>query len=465
MTSLLDQLCAVVPRPVREKEGTKFWREEDPVLDEEGVVTRGGMWPHQRDWWNLPNFVKALIGGYGSGKTQILCKRAISSALTNAPHPVAVVSPSFPMARETTVPHISGMLEGKKSFYGSRFWWRYHKSLHYFTIRFRGREARISIKSGDDPASLRGPNLAAAYLDEPFLMVLDVFTQMIARVRQPGAAAPEIGLGGTPETLGWVYDLLEGELEEKLDVGSTRGSTRANKALAEAYVLRLLGAFDAKAAQAFVEGHMVNLARGQVYYAFDPTENIIQLPIPSGAELGFGLDFNVNPMAACVFWVHQNHMHVFDEIELPNADTEFLCEVVKEKYWEEGLRDAYPDASGAARSTKAPGGITDFKIIKDAGFNVRATHGLQPGTFRNPLRKDRYNAVNGKFKPRSGRLSLTIAPGCKKLKKYLTTYTHERMNQTAEKAMSHLLDAFSYPVAYLFPVTKEQFRQVKLVGV
>ena len=281
---------------------------------------------------------------------------------------------------------------------------------------------------------------------------------MIARARHPATVLNEIGLAGTPEQLNWGYDLcVGGEEFEHLDVGVVRSSTRVNKALLPSYVGNLEAAFDAKTAQAFIEGEFVNLSRGQVYYGFNPAENEVKIPMPHGAQLGCGMDFNVDPMAFVVFWVHQGHMHVFKEYELPNSDTEYACQRLREE-WGDRLLDIYPDPSCRQRHTNSPGGKTDADYIKRAGF---AIHARPPGL---PTRKDRYNAVNGKFKPGKGVPSLTVDPSCKKLCKYLTVYTHEQINTKDAKRMSHLLDAFSYPVELLFPVTREELKKVKLVG-
>lgn len=453
----LEEAIATVPRPPQDDvEGHEFWRKEDPVIRAE-QVSMGGMFEHQRKWWGSTSFIKALVGGYGSGKTNIMGKRAVGSALTNAPAPVLVVSPTYLVARETSILTIAEQLEGKRSIYGRRFWWKYNMSSHTFTIKFRGRTAHIIIRSGERPLGLRGPNLAAAYIDEPFIQDKDVFDQMIARVRHPQAKLREIGLTGTPEQLNWGYDLCVGDLKDKHDVQVFTASTRANLAVDPGYVQRLLGAYDGKAAQAFIEGEFVSLSEGMVYYAFDPMENVVALPIPKGAELGVGMDFNVNPMAAAVFWRAGNHVHFFDEIELPNADTEYMCSELHDRgYFKKGLRAVYPDASGAARKTSSPGGKSDFHYIKQAGFEIHA----RPS---NPLRKDRYNAVNGKLKPREGKLTLTISPKLKKLRKYLSVYSHELLNK--QDAYSHLLDAFSYPIAYLFPVTKSVMKVVPLGGI
>ncbi len=137
-------------------------------------------------------------------------------------------------------------------------------------------------------------------------------------------------------------------------------------------------------------------------------------------------------------------MHVLKEYELPNADTEYACQIARED-WGDELEDVYPDASGKQRATNAPGGISDFTILREQGFTVHARSG-------NPARRDRFNAANKKFKPAKGRISLTIDPSCKLLRKYLGQYSHDEMNK--QESMSHLLDALTYPIAYLWPVNK-----------
>lgn len=456
MRDVFLDAASVVPMP-RTAAGAadeqEFWRTDDPHISSTRAVLRGGMWPAQREWWNLPNFIRALVGGYGAGKTMILGKRMIAVSLQNAPAPSAIVSPTFPTARETVVPTIVEQLSGKQSIYGRDFWWEYHKRIHTFQIRFRGRNARIIIYSGEDPLSLRGPNLGAAGIDEPFIQDREVFDQMIARVRHPLAKKLELNMTGTPEQLNWGYDICAGELKDKYDVGVVTAGTNQNRALDPSYTDRLRAVLSEKAAQAYVEGKFVSLADGMVYYGFDPQENVVAIERPEGSELGAGMDFNVDPMSAAVFWRRGDHIHFFDEIEAPNADTEFMCQELLERYPD--LRKIYPDATGVRRHTNAPGGKSDFTYIERAGLTVMANT-------RNPLRKDRYNAVNGKLRPAHGRVTLTIDPKCKKLRKYLSIYSHKLMPR--QEAMSHLLDAFSYPIAYLFPVDKDTLRRIRIGG-
>lgn len=433
-----------------------FWRKDVPVMDGHRIK-RGGMWHHQRAWWELPNFVRLLVGGFGAGKTISICKWAINKALRNSPHPVALVSPTYNIARQTTITTIMEMLEGKRSLLRD-LTWTYNKNEHLFTFRVRRLVGKIIIYSGDNPLSLRGPNLAAAGIDEPFIQDREVFEQIVARVRHPAAFDKGIALSGTPEQLNWGYDLAEGDLSERYDVGIVHADTRENKALEPDYARRLLEGYDEQAAKAYVEGQFVHLGKGLVVYAFDPVEHIVPLARPANAKLVCGMDFNVDPMAATVAWVHEKHMHIFAEHELPNSDTEDMCGLLKELYWDQGLRDIFPDPTGNRRQSNAPAGVTDMAIIKRFGFTVRAPQAPWP-------RRDRFNALNGKLKPRDGAVSLTMSPECKRLRRCYSTYSHENLNTDAGKEASHLVDASSYPVVYLFPIKRDWTKMVKIRGV
>ena len=415
-----------------------FWRTDDPTLDARGLVVKGGMWRHQREWWELKNFIRILVGGYGSGKTIELCKRMISLALINAPVPVAIVSPTFPMARQTTIRTLVELLKGKETLIKG-FTWKHNKSTFEFEIRHGGRTGTILIYSGDHPERLKGPNLSAAGIDEPFLQDEEVFTQMVARVRHPDSKRIEINLTGTPEQLNWGYDLAEGELNDRHDVGVVRGSTRDNRALDTEYTKRLEGSFDDKAQAAYIDGEFVNLAAGLVFHAFDPTKHIIKRQIPDSAALWLGMDFNVNPMAFVVGYETGDGLHILRDYEIPNSDTQDACRVALSDFPK--LGEVFPDPSCRQRSTSSPGGKTDEHYLREAGLHVSAP------TAPWPLR-DSFNAVNGAF--RNGKL--TISPECKRLKKYLCTFSHELMPR--QESMKHLLDAMRYPVTSMFPVAR-----------
>lgn len=443
---------------------SSFWHLGPPEVDysdpENPVVVRGGMTEGQRRWWELTTFVKLLMGGYGSGKTLPFGKRAIASALQNAPCPVACVSPTFPMARTTTVATIKALLSGKQSILGRRnFVWKYNVTTHEFSIRYRGRDATIIIYSGEDPDALKGPNLAAAYMDEPFLMEKAVFDQMLYRVRHPDAKLLEMALTGTPEGLGWGYELVEGEDAEKLDVGLVRLSTLDNPVLPPEYKRRLLASMSELEQRAYVKGEFVDLTQGLVFHSFDRRANVGEFDRPKNARLGVGMDFNVNPFCHVVFWYTDDRIHFFAEEERADADTDLVCGDLHSRYWDKGLRDIFPDASGVQRRTSAPGGKTDFYYIRRHGFNIQAPP-------KNAGVRDTFLSANGAMRrvAADGQRCLTVSPKCRRLVKYLTQYSYAKMTTNEQKAFRHLIDAFRYPVDRLFPVRKETPEVSKIQG-
>lgn len=455
--SFYHRNCSAAYRGLATKSDVPFWRLDEPtyIPREKGPpkLLKGGMWPSQRAWWEAECKIRVIVGGFGSGKTWMLCKRMISLALENAPVECATVSPAYTMAVKTIVPTMKALLAGKQTLLGSRaFWWRYTANpIPMFVIRYHGRIGTIWCLSSDRPLSLRGTNLAAAGIDEPFIQPKSVYTEMIARVRHPHAKRHEICIAGTPEQLNWGYDLCVGDLGEGIAIEVIQLSTRENKILDPQFVKDLESSMSEKAIAAYVDGKFINLSEGQVYYSFDPHEHVVELPIPENAELGCGMDFNVNPMSAVLFWRAGSHMHVFKEIELANADTESMA-IELRRQWPT-LENIYPDATGKARKTSASG-KTDFSILKKYGYTILAPAG-------NPPIRDRENTVNGKMKPAAGKISFTISPKCKSLVKSLSVYTHELKNKAEQKRMSHLIDALGYPICRLFPLYRTGVRQVR----
>lgn len=431
---------------------SSFWRQDDPVLDADGRVVVGGMWGHQRDWWHLPNFIRGLITGYGGGKTFMLGKRMISLALENAPVPVMTVSPTYTMAEMTIVQTIDELLQGRCTVSRDMRYRPFRSRPFRFDIFRGGRRAQIICMSGERPSRLKGSNIAAAGIDEPFIQEKAVFEQVLSRIRHPAAKRRELNLTGTPEgVVGWGYELFEGDLRGKHDVGVVQRSSHENRALSPEYLQRLESAFDDASRAAYVEGKFVNLSSGRVYYGFDITVNASDEEPPEGAELGCGMDFNVDPMAFVVFWRKGDRLHFFREFELPDSDTAAALTRLRAEFPK--LRLIYPDASGARRTTNSPHGRSDFTCIREAGYTILA----RPS---NPPLRDRYNSVNKAMRDRK----VTVGSDCKRLRSYLASFTHESAHKPSHKAMGHLLDAFGYPIAYLLPVDRLRVRNVTLTG-
>lgn len=401
------------------------------------------------------NFVADGIVLKNSGKTNVQCKRAIALAMHNAPAPYAIVSPSYGVAKETTVLTCRELLEGKALIRPNFRWDEWKRTPHEFHVRENGRHGRILIYSGEDPDKLKGPNLGAAGMDEPFIQQKAVFDQMVARIRHPKSRVREMNLTGTPEMNAWARQLAEGKLGKGLDMDTFRASTKENIALPADYVTRLLAQYDEKTAQAYLDGLFVNLNEGIIFHAFDYNSNVVDMIAPQHAHWGVGMDFNVDPMSATIFWSTHDHIHFVGEITLRNSDTVKMCQQIRARYPQ--VNDVYPD-SNAGRSTNSPGGKTDYDYIREQGFTP---HILMEG---NPRLADRYNAVNGMLRPAQGPLRCTISAACEELIANLGQYTHDNCGTKIGKKYGHILDAFSYPIWHLFPLYKPSATTLHLQG-
>lgn len=428
-----------------------FWRKDDPIFSPTGSVIVGGMFHYQRDWWDRENFVKVLLGGYGSGKTVCLAKRGIAAALHNAPAPSMFISPSYPLAKQTIIRTIRTLLNGKRALLAGFDFVELRQFPWTFEISYGPKQATILIYSGKDPDQLKGPNIGWAGIDEPFIQDEKVLDQALARVRDPAAKRHEIAMAGTPEGLNWGADIIEGSRRDQFDLACVRASTRENKALSPAYVKRLLAAYSEADAAGYVDGFIVNTTKNATAHAYRKENNVVDAVMPPGARLFAGMDFNVNPLAFCVGWVHGKRAHYIADYELNNSDTSDAARTLRADF--PTLVDVYPD-SNSGRSTNSPGGKTDYDFLTAAGFRVHRYPGGNP-----PVR-DRVNTTNGMLRNALGEVRLTVSPKCESIIRTLSTLNGER----ATRHLQHMFDALSYPIVYLFNESRPRAATVLLGG-
>ena len=396
------------------------------------AIKLSSMLSAQRKFWELPNFIKCMVGGYGSGKTHIGAKRAIWLSYVNRPYPGKYVSPTYPQAEETIIATLIDMLDKSDIDY------TYSQTKHKFTIHEWG--GHIWIGSGEKPDSLKGPNLAWAAIDEPFIQKKDVFKQMNTRIRVKDAPQRELFLTGTPEQLNWGYDLIHSPGD--MDVGVVFANTRANFHNSEDYVKNLEAAYSEEEQKAYLDGQFLNLTQGRVYKDFDRSmlverKDLQNLPIECG------MDFNVDAMSCEIYRRGPGWIHFFDEIRMRNANTYDMADALHKKY--PGIT-IFPDASGGARKTSAV--RSDHAILRDKGFRVVARKA-------NPAVKDRVNAFNKLM--RDGNCSFWNVPFLISDMERNTWRSGDIDKRDPEQ--THSGDAGGYPIAYNFPVISRKITQ------
>ncbi|MEI7748226.1 MAG: phage terminase large subunit [Chlorobiaceae bacterium] len=391
-------------------------------------VDKGRMLPHQRAFWELPNFVKLLIGGYGSGKTRIGALRSIWNSYINAPLPHLQVSPTYKQARKTIVVSIAGLLDN------ARIRHLYNKSNHEFFIP--GWNGTVWIGSGDDPDSLKGPNLGTAGIDEPFLIDGDILNVVLSRLRDPNAKIRELFLTGTPEQLNWGYELAQ-NIDGRYDLGTVVARTADNTYLPAQFISMLEKAFDENQRAAYMNGQFVNLTAGRVYKYFDSKSCLVVRPKLEGYHYQAGIDFNVDNLTAEIFSVFPDgSVHFFEEIHLTNSTTYELADLLYERY---PSMTVFPDPAGRAR--KSSSDATDFNILKGKGFRVEA----RPA---HPPVRGRVNAVNKLL--REGKLTVGNCPHL--IKDFeLVSWKGGDIDKRNE-GLTHASDAAGYAIEKLFPV-------------
>ncbi len=396
------------------------------------AIDKNRMLPHQCQFWELDTYIKLLVGGYGSGKTYIGALRTIWLSYVNRPHPVLYVSPTYPQARRTIVFTLEQMLSR------ARIPYSYHKTHHEFYIP--GWQGLIWIASGEIPDSLKGPNVSAAGMDEPFIQKKETFDTVLSRIREGGALCREFFMTGTPEQLNWGYDVAMND-EGKYDLEMVVGTTESNVHLPQQFIEQLHNAYDENQRAAYMNGMFVNLMKGRVYRYFDRTKHQESRTIPKDVEIFAGIDFNVDYMTAELFVELDGRTHFFDEIQQADSDTYQLADRLHEKY--PGIT-VYPDASGKGRRSSAKN--TDHTILKDKGFKVVSRK-------QNPAVKDRVNAVNRRI--REDRCTFE---NCPKLIRDMerVVWKNGEIDKTSDPSLSHPSDAAGYAIEYMHPVRIEK---------
>ena len=103
--------------------------------------------------------------------------------------------------------------------------------------------------------------------------------------------------------------------------------------------------------------------------------------------------------------------------------------------------------------------MTDFTILKDAGFQVKAPR-------RAPLIVDRVNLVNRLLCNSSGERRLFINDRCEKLIESLSSLGYKEGTSHPDKSsgLDHMSDALGYLVSMEFPMRSRQIGVIPTRG-
>lgn len=335
----------------------------------------------QADFLALPQRYRALISGFGGGKTTVGCIGQCQQALSMPGIKQGYFAPTYPLISDVYYPAIERVCGD----FGLDCKIKVSEKLVIITRRGK-LLSEIICRTMEKPERIIGFEIGRALVDEidtlPIIKARAAWRKIIARLRLKGAPN-SIDVTTTPEGYKFVYETFAKTKFPDL-YGSVHASTYDNEAnLPDGYIQSLFDSYPEKLRDAYLNGRYVNLEAETVYYAFNRRDCNTHETIQPSEALHIGMDFNIGKMAACIGVIRSGKLFVLAEITGLH-DTPAMVATIKSRYPGRTIA-VYPDASGGSRHTSAS--ETDFQVLRNAGFTL--TH-----NYSNPLVRDRVLGVN-----------------------------------------------------------------------
>jgi len=379
---------------------------------------------------------RVLVSGRRFGKTY-LCITEMMKYATQVNKKIWYVAPTFKMAKEIVWSKLKEML--------SEFNWIEDINESNMTITIKKTGSKISLKGCDAYDSLRGVGLDFLILDE----FADIDEKAWTEVLRASVSDTEgdVLMCGSPKGYGnWSYRMyLKGQDQDK-EWDSFQFTTLDGGMVSKDEIEQAKQDIDIRTFRQEFEGTFENYA-GSVYYNFHPVESVVDKQIDWNRPLHIGMDFNVDPMSACVGQIEKDKIFLLDEIVIYSSNTDEMVEEIKNRYGTKIPIFIYPDPASRQRKTSA-GGKTDLSILQNAGFKVKCK-------IKHPAVRDRINAVNSKLKDSNGNRHIFVSKTCKTIVKGLQRQIYKENTNIPDKedGFDHMNDAIGYMVDFLRPLT------------
>ena len=378
---------------------------------------------------------RVLVSGRRFGKTY-LCITEMMKFATQVGKTIWYVAPTFKMAREIVWLKLKQML--------SDFNWIESINETNLSIRVKKTGSIISLKGCENYDSLRGVGLDFLILDE----FADIDEKAWTEVLRASVADTQgdVLMCGSPKGFGnWSYRMYEkGKRDKEWD--SFQFTTLEGGIVPPEEIEQAKQDIDIRTFRQEFEGTFENYA-GAVYYNFHAVDNVQEKKIDWQKPLHIGLDFNVDPMSACVAQIDREKIHFVDEIVIYSSNTDEMVQEIRDRYGTKTRIFVYPDPACRQRKTSA-GGRTDLTILQNAGFSVKCK------LKHSPIR-DRVNAVNSRLKSADGKRYIFISPSCKIMIKGLQRQIYKENTNIPDKeeGYDHMNDAIGYLTEIVKPLT------------
>ena len=378
---------------------------------------------------------RVLISGRRFGKTFLTIVEMMKLACqTNKI--IWYVAPTLKMAKEICWSDLKRVL--------AEYNWIEDINETTLSIKIKKTNSIISLKGAENFDSLRGTGLDFLILDE----FADIDKRTWFEVLRASCADKEarVLFTGTPRGYGnWSYELfLKGKKDPEWE--SFQFTTLEGGMVSKEELEQAKQDIDIRTFRQEFEGTFENYA-GAVYYNFHPVESVVKKEIDWKKPLHIGMDFNVDPMSACVAQIDKDIIYVVDEIVIYGSNTDEMCQEIKDRYGTKVPIIIYPDPACRQRKTSA-GSRTDLSILQNSGFTVKAK-------LKHTAIRDRVNVVNACLKDSKGKRHIFISNSLKTLIKGLERQIFKEGTNipSKEEGYDHINDSLGYMLDYIKPLT------------
>ena len=304
---------------------------------------------------------------------------------------------------------------------------------------------KINIRGADNFDSLRGLEYDFIVMDEAAMIDSRAWTEVL-RATLSNTLGDALFISTPTGKSNWFYDLYQRHREDPDNWASFQYTSIEGGRIPPEEIEQARRDLDERTWRqeycASFETH-----QGRIAYNFDRDHSVIDIKDPDLKVLHIGMDFNFSPLTCAIHIRKDNTLLQFDEISMHSANTQDMCDEIKNRYPKSKVF-VYPDPAGSARKTSA-GGQTDHSILANNGFIVKAPR-------KHNAVKDRINSYNARLCSTDGERHLYIAPGCKHTIESLEKFSYKEGTQVPDKnGYDHMFDAASYCVDYLFPLVKQ----------
>ena len=380
---------------------------------------------------------RVLVTGRRFGKTHLCLTEILRKARFSDNGKIFYVSPTYRMSKEIMWKQLKKKVKELR-------WVKYINETELTVVLINN--CQISLKGADKSAdNLRGVGLNFLVLDEFADIPEEAWSEVLRPTISDKHVNGEVLFVGTPKGMGnWSFEMYQKGKSEDPEWASWKFTTIEGGQVEEHEIEQAKKDLDERS---FRQEYLASFEtyNGVVYYNFDREQNVKPCKYDPQAIIHVGLDFNIDPMSACLFHLKNGLAEFFDEIVIYSSNTDEFVDELLSRYPKNKII-VYPDPASRQRKTSA-GGRTDLTILQNAGLNVkcRNTHALV---------RDRINSVNSRLKNFDGKKNIFIDPSCKNLINSLTKQMYkEGTNQPEKSGYDHMSDALGYGIEYIFPIT------------